>query len=62
MDKNQNFDFLRDCQYSTFDAGRSMLDVQSLPCSDKVLSFVTFINKLSLYLYDSIGFEGGAIK
>jgi hypothetical protein len=41
---------------------RSMLDVQSLPCSDKVLSFVTFIKKLSLYLYDSIGFEGGAIK
>jgi len=31
--KFKNFDFLRDCQYSTFDVGRSMFDVQSFRCS-----------------------------
>ena len=30
--KFKNFDFLRDCQYSTFDVGRSMFDVQSVRC------------------------------
>ena len=49
-------------QYSTFDVGLSMLNVQSFCCSDKALCFVTLIEKLALYLYIPIRFVRGAIK
>ena len=55
--KFKNFDFLRDCQYSTFDVGRSMSDVQSLLSSGLAKFHISGVASLKSLPNGNLAFE-----